>query len=596
MMRLKRILVTAATLLLVVTVLAGCLDAGEDPAEDENPASDEEGYTPVEERYKEDYVTGESWSQTLEAGPYDILPAEHHFVSFDLPLGHGVPSADVSLGVFMPDVPEGTQVPVIADVGPYYGQLLYDPPVTEPANRLGGFLIEQLVPHGFAVAQVSVPGTGASGGCMDLMGPVEQAGIEAAMDFLGEADWSNGNVGLTGRSYDGSTVWQAAMNGNEHVKTVAPISGLWGVHELMWRNGSAESRAPGVLWGLYYSFPLTPHEDHTDEAFALRVAQQAACKDGYGGGVNSAAAYLTGDFVAPEVNEYWTDRSFRERMLENYEGSVYFIHGMQDWNVDPHMAFPFYGELQDKGLEMKGLFGQWYHSYPDRPGEHEHPRWDWAQDLLEWFTYYLKEVGPQPQLHVEMQDDAGDWRIEDTWPPKDVTWTPFALGSSSCSGQLCDLGDVVSPETTLTVDLGEVENDTLISGLPRLHVAATPQGPGGQLYAELRDTTDDRRIGHAIMDLRYADGGWESQPVVPGQQITAKMEFFPFDAVVPAGHGLQLVISNTGRDYLPSAVTQPVEVDLDGTTFRLPLIERGPEAYFKPPQDDEAAVGETVSP
>ena len=74
---------------------------------------------------------------------------------------------------------------------------------------------------------------------MDLMGNAEQLGNDAAVRWLAEQNWSNGNVGLIGKSYDGSTPWQAAMFGDEHdyLKTNVPISGLIGVKELMWRNG-----------------------------------------------------------------------------------------------------------------------------------------------------------------------------------------------------------------------------------------------------------------------------------------------------------------------------------------------------------------------
>jgi len=108
-----------------------------------------------------------------------------------------------------------------------------DKPATEPSERLGGFLIRQLVPHGYAVAQVSVFGTGNSGHCTDLMGDSEQAGIDAAVEFLGEAAFSNGNVGLTGRSYDGRTPWEAASTpeANDHLETIAPISGLTDLRE-----------------------------------------------------------------------------------------------------------------------------------------------------------------------------------------------------------------------------------------------------------------------------------------------------------------------------------------------------------------------------
>ena len=100
-----------------------------------------------------------------------------------------------------------------------------------------------------------------------------------------------------------------------------------------------------------------------------------------------------------------------DRVLENYQGSVYLIQGMHDWNVDPHMAVPTMNVLIDAGIEAKGLFGQWDHDYPDRPqqlfersdmggrGGEAFPemiRYDWMQDLLEWFEYYLQERGPQP--------------------------------------------------------------------------------------------------------------------------------------------------------------------------------------------------------
>ena len=59
----------------------------------------------------------------------------------------------VHLGLWLPDVPNGTKIPVIADVGPYYDD--GDVDALTPANRLG-LLIENMVPHGYAVAQVLV--------------------------------------------------------------------------------------------------------------------------------------------------------------------------------------------------------------------------------------------------------------------------------------------------------------------------------------------------------------------------------------------------------------------------------------------------------
>ena len=65
--------------------------------------------------------------------------------------------AEVHLGLWLPEidgcdftlanVSSECKVPVIADVGPYYDD--GDVSATTPADRLGRFLIENYVPHGF---------------------------------------------------------------------------------------------------------------------------------------------------------------------------------------------------------------------------------------------------------------------------------------------------------------------------------------------------------------------------------------------------------------------------------------------------------------
>ena len=246
---------------------------------------------------------------------------------------------------------------------------------------------------------------------MDLMGNAEQLGNDAAVRWLGEQEWSNGAVALIGKSYDGSTPWQAAMFGSEHdyLKTIVPISGLIGVKELMWKNGSAEARAPIMHNGVYGSYGLDGDEED----------YQNLCPDYILGPGTGVSAYMFGSEVA---GTYWEERYFLDRVLENYKGSVYLIQGMHDWNVDPHMAVPTINRLIDAGIEARGLFGQWDHDYPDRPvqlddrsdlggyGGEAFPemiRYDWMQDMLEWFDYYLKDIGEQPGQWIEIQSNQG---------------------------------------------------------------------------------------------------------------------------------------------------------------------------------------------
>lgn len=602
--------------LLAVGAFAGCLSHPTAIL----PLRDVHALTPVQDRAKEAFNVTGYYSKTLVQGAYGILPGLSVDVKVALAATSGADGATglaaTNLGLFLPKIegcdwtaaalPPMCQVPVIADAGPYYSasqgqaalQTEGDSIATEPAHRLGQFLIQNFVPHGYAVAQVSVLGTGNSGSCQDLMGLNEQAGIDAAVTWLGTQPWSNGNVSLIGRSYDGSTPWEAATTGNPHLKTIVPISGLTGVYELMWRNGSAESRGPGLLTGIYAA--MTVDGDQND-------AREVLCPNYATGVPEAAGAYATGAPNDVGPHSYWGERYFLDRVLANYHGSIYAIHGLQDWNVENHMILPYYQQLQAHGLEVKGLFGQWNHMYPDRPSEHvttpagegheAYPatvRYDWAQDLLEWFDHYLKGTGPAPDLHVEVQDNHGAWRIESSYPPTDLNWVslPFnnATATFAAVGQVPSLGAQmpwVDAAHTITLDYPALTSDTRISGLGRLPIDVIPQGPGGQLYAQLNDVAADGtslRLGHAIMDLRFAAGGKQASPVVPGVSITAKMEFEGMEAIVPAGHHLQLFLADTGRDYLPSDTHTPVAVDLSkDSVLLLPAVPVHHGLEFMPP-------------
>ena len=90
---------------------------------------------------------------------------------------------------------------------------------------------------------------------------------------------------------------------------------------------------------------------------------------------------------------------------------------------------------------------------------------------------------------------------------------------------------------------------------------------GGQIYALMEDCSDDGdciHIGHAIMDLRYHEGGVEEQTWLPVfENINAKMEFFAIDAQIEAGHTLRLSLASTGEDYLPASTSSIVQISED---------------------------------
>jgi hypothetical protein len=63
------------------------------------------------------------------------------------------------------------------------------------------------------------------------------------------------------------------------------------------------------------------------------------------------------------------------------------------------------------------------------------------------------------------------------------------------------------------------------------------------------------------------------------------MEFFGMDVIVPAGDGIQLILSQTGEDYIPSPVSMmPVSVGMGSqSVLSLSSVTRTCDDLFLPP-------------
>ena len=103
------------------------------------------------------------------------------------------------------------------------------------------FYDNYFVPRGYAVALLDTVGTNNSTGCPTVGGREDILGITRVIDWLNgratgydeqwggeqvEAGWSTGNVGMWGKSYDGTHANGAAATGVEGLRTIVPISAI----------------------------------------------------------------------------------------------------------------------------------------------------------------------------------------------------------------------------------------------------------------------------------------------------------------------------------------------------------------------------------
>ncbi len=91
------------------------------------------------------------------------------------------------------------------------------------------------------------------------------------------------------------------------------------------------------------------------------------------------------------------------------------------------------------------------------------------------------------------------------------------------------------------------------------------------------------------MDIRYHEGGYDPQTVFPGQNLVMLMEFQGLDVLLPAGHGLKLVLTETGEDYLAPACGLSCPITVNGGTLSLPIINRDANTVLATPQGEDAA-------
>ena len=113
---------------------------------------------------------------------------------------------------------------------------------------------------------------------------------------------------------------------------------------------------------------------------------------------------------------------------------------------------------------------------------------------------------------------------------------------------------------------------------------------GGQIFAEMQDAETGIRLGHATMDIRYHQGGSEPTTVFSGQSLVMLMEFQGIDALLPAGHGIRIVLTETGEDYLAPACGLSCPISVDGGMLSLPHIHRSDDSNILiTPQSPDAA-------
>lgn len=471
---------------------------------------------------------------------FDLLPPEEVWVPS---------SADgkrMNNALYRPDTTE--PVPVFINFSPYWG----DTAMTE-GDHFSAYMIHEYVPRGYAVVLSSVRGTGHSEGCFQISGDLEVQDAHDVVDHFSKAPWANGNVGAGGKSYD-STTQNGLLAKMPHpaLKTLFHVSGITDWYRYVYRNGVPYSIPSG--FNTYYGLGQGLDEyglgglgtgggtsDDEDPESIARLVDDLACPEL---AKETASGFGTGLHGLKDA--YWQERDWNRDIASSAANtSIFFVHGLQDWNVKPDHILPWL-QLLPPGTEVKG----WLHQWTRQPeGGHVYPmRTDWNATMLRWLDHYLKglDTGIERELGFEAMGSDGVWRASAAWPPAEAVATDFPLTLQAASATL------------------ESATPLRASGIATLNITAVNVGPDPVLTAVLHDVAPNGTrtwLNEAVLRAAYRGGLETPAPLLPQQALAYALEFYPMDAVLQPGHQWVVTVG-----IMPE-MASPLQAQLEGVQY-----------------------------
>lgn len=509
--------------------------------------------------------------------------------------------------LFLPDTASRSdwKAPTILVMSPYFGYDARTDPL-DPASPPDYFRYQWLIDHfgtrGYAIVFADVRGTGDSGGCLEQTAQLQWQDGYDIVEYLGTQPWSNGRVGMFGKSYDAETQQSTAVMAPPHLSTIVPVSSVSGQYEYSFYDG-----VPFTLQA-FTSNAAYMATDGIQTPTTVNGIAQYHTKPGCHAQMLAQGLDFTGDW-----NPFWEDREIRHH-VQDVKASVLYVHGLQDWNVKPVAIRDWFDQIPS---EKRALLGQWAHDYPEANShERDWSRQDWRTTVHKWYDHFLLGLdnGILDELPpVQVQDSTGVWRREAAFPPTDAAPLTFHLSRDGLVE--ADPGDLEEPlrmrengeafgrdftgapfPTVPSEPYGDhilLESEPLAetahwSGWPDLAldiklVDGLAPNPDGTLDAHVAANLfavsasgEAQWLNAAYLSARHQDGVEAPKDIPKDEVVSYQLRFFPSDTVVEAGKSLRLVLSMSDQWTQPEGCFCAAEVS--GGELHLPLIERDWEA------------------
>ena len=474
-------------------------------------------------------------------------------------------------------------------------------------------LYSYFVRRGYVCARVDIRGFGNSEGVPTDREYSEQEQLDGLqiISWLAHQPWSNGNVGMMGISWSGFNSLQMAMRHAPELKAIIAVDATAELFhdDVHYMDGMAHvdefelnmDMAPG----------MTGAPDYTLDEKVLGPRFDAP---------PWSLLYLKHQHDGP----FWRSpvRPYSEIRIP-----CFIIGGLLDGYRDSITDM-----LQQTKAPLKAIVGPWNHTFPHDavPG----PEIEWRAEAVRWWDYWLKGrdtgVLNDPRLVIYMQhwhppdpnlpNVPGEWRREDSWPPRDVRDTVFfpqpnhTLQNTAPATEVHQLkyvpsigveagfwwGELLSDPRpvdafSLVYDSAPLREDVAILGRPRALLKASATAPLADWFARLSDVAPDgtvTQITGAGINGAQRESMTERRALEPGRVYPLDIAMHLTSWVFPKGHRIRLAVSNALWPMIlptPYSMTTSLELGGDGSRLILPAVpvKGTPAPAFQPPQPAE---------
>jgi predicted acyl esterase len=471
--------------------------------------------------------------------------------------------------------------------------------------------------RGYVSVRVDIRGFGASEGAPPEReySEQEQQDGEQVIAWLAKQSWSNGNVGMLGISWGGFAALQLAMRHAPALKAILAVDATAELFhdDVHYVDGIAHIDEFELNMDMAEGWTGAPDYTLDERVLGPRFDTPPW-----------SLLYLRHQRDGP----FWRERV---RPLKEIKVPSFVIGGLLDGYRDNVIDM-----LTQSSGPVRAILGPWNHTFPNdaAPG----PQIEWRNQAVRWFDHWLKgrdnDVERDPRLVVYMrhwhppdpslENVPGEWREEDSWPPKHVQPLTLFLQlnhslanrpAQSASHQLKYVpsagveagfwwGELLSDVRpvdafSLVYDSAPLAEDLSILGRPRALLRASATAPQANWFARLSDVAPDgtvTQITGAGINGAQRNSMSDPRALEPGKLYPLDVEMHVTSWVFPKGHRIRVAISNAlWPMMLPTPYSMTTSLKLggnQGSRLVLPVIPqhgRTPPKFSNPEPSEARA-------